>query len=139
VADESDYANEDDAIEFEPKKEKRKRGRPKKTEAEKAATREGNAKRRNGIKAIAKGEDDGSGGGEESEDEDGDEGGGGEESRYETRVLVRSRLSTRVRICVRIAERFRARFVRKQNREQIICLLPITMVCLHTSAKKIKN
>jgi hypothetical protein len=92
VADESDYANEDDAIEFEPKKEKRKRGRPKKTEAEKAATREGNAKRRNGIKAIAKGEDDGSGGGEESEDEDGDEGGGGEESRYETRVLVRSRL-----------------------------------------------
>jgi hypothetical protein len=43
--------------------------------------------------------------------------------------------STRVRICVRMAVRFRARFVRKQNREPIIFLLPIAMVCLHISAK----
>jgi hypothetical protein len=50
-----------------------------------------------------------------------------------------SGLSTRVRICVRIAIRFRARFVRKQNRDPILFLPPITIVCLHISAKKIKN
>jgi hypothetical protein len=47
--------------------------------------------------------------------------------------------STRVRICVRIAIRFRARFVRKQNRDPILFLSPITIVCLHISAEKIKN
>jgi hypothetical protein len=41
--------------------------------------------------------------------------------------------STRVRIAVR----FRARFVRKQNRKPILFLLPIAMVCLLISAKKI--
>jgi hypothetical protein len=46
---------------------------------------------------------------------------------------------THVRICVRIAVRFRARFVRKQNREPIIFLLAIAMVDLHISAKKSKN
>jgi hypothetical protein len=44
-------------------------------------------------------------------------------------------LSTRVRIAVRIAGRFRARFLRKQNRESILFLLPIAMVCFHISAK----
>jgi hypothetical protein len=44
--------------------------------------------------------------------------------------------STRVRICVRIAVRFGARFIHKQNRETILFLLPIAMVCLHISAKK---
>jgi hypothetical protein len=48
-------------------------------------------------------------------------------------------LSTRVRICVRIAVRFRARFVSKQNREPIIFLLAIAMVGLHISAKKNKK
>jgi hypothetical protein len=46
---------------------------------------------------------------------------------------------TRVRTCVRIAIRFHARFVRKQNRDPILFLSPITIVCLHISAKKIKN
>jgi hypothetical protein len=44
-------------------------------------------------------------------------------------------LSTRVRICVGIAIRFRARFVQKQNREPILFPLTIAMVCLHISAK----
>jgi hypothetical protein len=44
--------------------------------------------------------------------------------------------STRVRIRVRIAVRFRARFVRKQNRDPILFLSPITMVCLHILTKK---
>jgi hypothetical protein len=48
-------------------------------------------------------------------------------------------LSTRVRICAQIAIRFRARFVRKQNRDPIIFLSPITIVCLHIAAKQIKN
>jgi hypothetical protein len=39
----------------------------------------------------------------------------------------------RVRICVRIAIRFRARFVRKQNRDPILFLSPTTIVCLHIS------
>jgi hypothetical protein len=47
--------------------------------------------------------------------------------------------STRVRICVRIAIRFRARFVRKQNREPFIFLLAIAMVCLPLFAKKIQK
>jgi hypothetical protein len=47
--------------------------------------------------------------------------------------------STRVRIYVRIAVGFRARFVRKQNRDSILFLSPITIVCLHISAKKKKN
>jgi hypothetical protein len=38
-------------------------------------------------------------------------------------------LSTRVRICVRIAVRFRARFVRKQNRKPIMFLLAIAIFC----------
>jgi hypothetical protein len=48
-------------------------------------------------------------------------------------------LSTRVRICVRIAIQLRARFVRKQNRDPILCLSPITIVCLDISAKKYQN
>jgi hypothetical protein len=48
-------------------------------------------------------------------------------------------LSTRVRICVRIAIRFRARFVRKQNRDPTFFLSPIKIVCLQISAKKNKK
>jgi hypothetical protein len=48
-------------------------------------------------------------------------------------------LSTRVRICVRIAVRFRARFARKQNREPIIFLLPhCNGLFTHFSQKKQK-
>jgi hypothetical protein len=43
--------------------------------------------------------------------------------------------STRVRISERIAIRFRAQFVCKQNRDPILFLSPIIMVCLHISAK----
>jgi hypothetical protein len=48
-------------------------------------------------------------------------------------------LSTCVRICVRVAIRFRAQFVRKQKKEPIIFLLAIAMVCLHISANKNKK
>jgi hypothetical protein len=48
-------------------------------------------------------------------------------------------LSKRVRIAIRIAVRFRAQFIRKQNRDPIIFLSPITMVRFHISAKKIKT
>jgi hypothetical protein len=45
-------------------------------------------------------------------------------------------LSTHVRICVRIAIRLGARFVRKQNRDPNFFLSLITIVCLQNSAKK---
>jgi hypothetical protein len=48
-------------------------------------------------------------------------------------------LSTRVRIAIRIAVRFRAQFIRKQNRDPIIFLSPITMVRFHISAQKIQK
>jgi hypothetical protein len=48
--------------------------------------------------------------------------------------------STRIRICVRVAVRLCARFVRKQNREPFFFLLAIAMVCVYTfQQKKIKN
>jgi hypothetical protein len=40
-------------------------------------------------------------------------------------------LSTRVQIAIRIAVRFRAKFLRKQNRDPIIYLASITMVRFH--------
>jgi hypothetical protein len=60
-------------------------------------------------------------------------------TRIRTRVDCPKGLSTRVQICIRIAVRFRARFVRKQNRELILFLLPIAMVCLHISATNIQK
>jgi hypothetical protein len=47
--------------------------------------------------------------------------------------------STRVRICIQIAVRFRAQFVPKQNRDPLLFLSPITMVCLYISSKKIQK
>jgi hypothetical protein len=44
--------------------------------------------------------------------------------------------STRVRICVRIAIRFRARFERNHNGDPILLLSPITMVSSYISAEK---
>jgi hypothetical protein len=47
--------------------------------------------------------------------------------------------STRVRICVRIADRFRAGFVRNHKRDPILLLAPITMVISVISATFFKK